>query len=83
MERKLIEYPANLMMHAYYQVLKIDDYLDIRYVVRPFEGEIQMWIGSDRYTYRGFKNPEQFKKLVKELNRAVEELDAMKKEGLI
>ena len=83
MERKLIEYPGNLMMNAYYQVLKEDDYLDIRYVVRPHEGEIHMWIGSDKPTYRGFRNPEEFKDFVKELNKAVEELDAMKKEGLI
>lgn len=83
MERELIEYPANFMMNAYYQVLKEDDWLDIRYEVRPHEGMIKMWIGSDKPNYRSFRSPEKFKEFVKELNKAVEELDAMMKEGLI
>lgn len=83
MKRELIEYPGRFRMNAYYQLIYEDYYLDIRYVVRPHEGEIEMWIGADKPTYRSFESPDSFKKFVKKLNEAIEELDAMKKDGLI
>ena len=82
MERELIKYRAGLETHRYYQVIKEDDYLDIRYEVMPENGLIDVWMGSGP-VYTSFSSPEKFKEFVKKLNKAVEELDAMKKDGLI
>ena len=82
MERELIKYRAGLETHSYYQVIKEDDYLEIRYEVGPENGLIDVW-RDPGHIYTSFRSPEKFKEFVKKLNEAVEELDAMKEEGLI